>query len=131
VLELHGKLAESMDNSKLLIKNTLCDKLAETNSKLEAALALNLKQSHNGISNMLFDATKHIMQFDVHDMNALMTSQKEALQNALDRRISFMPKIQSCKCIFRSCPSNIAILLPKCKRATTRNIAINVETLRS
>jgi hypothetical protein len=34
---------------------------------------------------MLDEATKHITEFDVHDMQALMASQKEALQNALDQ----------------------------------------------
>ncbi len=34
---------------------------------------------------MLVKATKNITEFDVHDMQALMASQKEALQNALDQ----------------------------------------------
>jgi hypothetical protein len=85
VLELNGKLAESMDNTKLLIEKTLGDKLADTNAKLEAALGVIMKQNHNVISNMLVEATKNITEFDVHDMNALMASQKEALQNALDQ----------------------------------------------
>jgi hypothetical protein len=33
---------------------------------------------------MVAEATKNITELDVHDMNALMASQKEALQNALD-----------------------------------------------
>jgi hypothetical protein len=34
---------------------------------------------------MLLEATKSITEFDVHDMRALMVSQKEALQNALNQ----------------------------------------------
>jgi hypothetical protein len=34
---------------------------------------------------MLLETTKSITGFDVHDMQALMASQKEALQNALDQ----------------------------------------------
>ncbi len=63
-----------------------------------------MKQNQDVISNMLLEATKSITEFDVHDMQALMVSQKEALQNALDQnamlagqnselrmRLSFMP----------------------------------------
>ncbi len=59
------KYWNSMDKSTLLIEKTLGDELAETNSKLEAALAFILKQNHKVISNMLVEATKDIIQFDV------------------------------------------------------------------
>jgi hypothetical protein len=44
-----------------------------------------MKQNQDVISNMLVEATKNITEFDVHDMQALMASQKEAVQNAFDR----------------------------------------------
>jgi hypothetical protein len=49
----------------------------------------------------------------------------------LNKTPCLQDKIQSYECIFRSCPSNIAILSRKCKRTTTRDTAINVETRRS
>jgi hypothetical protein len=85
VLELHGRLAESMDKSRLLIEKALGDRLEETNEKLDKAIRLIMKQNQDVISNMLVEATKNITEFDVHDMQALMISQKEALQNALDQ----------------------------------------------
>ncbi len=85
VLELHGRLAESMDKSNLLIEKTLGDRLEDTNGKLDKAIRLIMKQNHEIISNMLLEATKSTTEFDVHDMHALMVSQKEALQNALDQ----------------------------------------------
>jgi hypothetical protein len=85
VLELHGRLAESMDNSKLLIEKALSERLEDTNDKLDKAIRLVMRQNQDVISNMLVEATKNITEFDVHDMQALMASQKEALQNALDQ----------------------------------------------
>jgi hypothetical protein len=85
VLELHGKLAESMDKSKLLIEKALGNRLEDTNDKLDKAICLIMKQNQDVISNMLVEATKNITEFDVHDMQALMSSQKEASQNALDQ----------------------------------------------
>ncbi len=84
-LELHGRLAESMDKSNLMIEKTLGDKLEDTNEKLDRAIRLIMKQNQDVISNMLLEATKSITEFDVHDMQALMITQKEALQNALDQ----------------------------------------------
>jgi hypothetical protein len=84
-LELHGRIAESMDKSNLLIEKTLGDRLEDTNEKLEKALRLITKQNQDVISNMLREAMKNITEFDVHDMRALMVSQKEALQNVLDQ----------------------------------------------
>ncbi len=84
-LELHGRLAESMDKSNLLIEKTLGDRLEDTNEKLNRAIRLIMKQNQDVISSMLLEATKSITEFDVHDMRALMVSQKEALQNALDQ----------------------------------------------
>ena len=130
-LELHGRLAESMDKSCLMIEKTLGDKLEDTNDKLDKALRLITKQNRDAISNMLLEATKNITAFDVHDMQALMISQKEALQNALDQNAMLTGQTQSYVCISLSCPSNIVILSPKCKRTTTRNTAINVGTRRS
>jgi hypothetical protein len=85
VLELHERFAESMDKSKLLIEKALGDRLEDTNDKLDKPIRLIMKQNQDVISNMLVEATKNITEFDVHDMQALMASQKEALQNALDQ----------------------------------------------
>jgi hypothetical protein len=74
-----------MDKSKLLIEKALGDRLEDTNDKLDKANRLIMKQNQDVISNMLVEATKNITEFDVHDMQALMASQKEALQNALDQ----------------------------------------------
>jgi hypothetical protein len=60
-------------------------RLEDTNDKLDKAIRLIMKQNQDVISNMLVEATKNITEFNVHDMQALMTSQKEALQNALDQ----------------------------------------------
>jgi hypothetical protein len=68
VLELHGRLAESMDKSSLLIGNTLGDRLEDTNDKLDKAIRLIMKQNQDVISNMLLEATKSITEFDVHDI---------------------------------------------------------------
>ncbi len=85
VLELHGRLAESMDKSRLVIEKALGDRLEDTNEKLDKAIRLIMKQNQDVISNMPVEATKNITEFDVHDMQALMASQKEALQNVLDQ----------------------------------------------
>jgi hypothetical protein len=74
-----------MDKSNLMIEKTLGDKLEDTNEKLDRAIRLIMKQNQDVISNMLLEATKSITEFDVHDMQALMITQKEALQNALDQ----------------------------------------------
>jgi hypothetical protein len=74
-----------MDKSSLLIEKALGDRLEDTNEKLDKAIRLIMKQNQDVISNMLLEATKTITEFDVHDMRALMITQKEAIQNALDQ----------------------------------------------
>ena len=59
------------------------DLFEDNNEKLEKALSLITKQNRDFISNMLRDATKSITEFDVHDMQALMISQKEAFKMLL------------------------------------------------
>ncbi len=75
-----------MDKSSLLIEKALGDLLEDTNEKLDKVIRLIMKQNQDVISNMLLEATKStITEFDVHDMRALMTTQKEVIQNALDQ----------------------------------------------
>jgi hypothetical protein len=112
VLELHGRLAESMDKSKLLIEKALGDRLEDTNDKLDKAIRLIMKQNQDVISNMLVEATTNITEFDVLDMQALMASfrKRRSSKMLLIKTPCLQAKIQSYECIFHSCPSNIAIL---------------------
>jgi hypothetical protein len=65
-----------MDKSKLLIENNLVDKISAVDSKMETTIGTMIKQSQDVILNMLVGSTKSITEFDVHDMTALITSQK-------------------------------------------------------
>jgi hypothetical protein len=130
-LELHGRLAESMDKSNLMIEKTVGDKLEDTNENLDRAIRLIMKQNQDVISNMLLEATKSITEFDVHDMQALMITQKEALQNALDQNAMLTGQNSELWMHLSFMPVEYRDFVTKMQKNDNRNTATNVGTRRS
>jgi hypothetical protein len=61
VLELNGRLAESMNKSKLLIEKTLGDNISAVNSKMYTTIAKMIKPNQEVIMNMLVESTKKLL----------------------------------------------------------------------